>query len=101
MNQAALFIAITAFAFIIGRSIRDMFKKRPVREKKARRKILYKIFAIAALVITLLLFIVISTVGTIISFTEGFDIDKTILLILILGFSGYLSYEILKYIKNL
>ncbi|MDD2564049.1 MAG: hypothetical protein PHU27_07535 [Salinivirgaceae bacterium] len=101
MNQVAFLIAVTAVAFVIGRSIRDMLRKRPVREKKARRKILYRLFAISALIITILLFIVISTVGTIISFTEGIELDKTILLILILGISGYLSYEIVKYLKNL
>ena len=101
MNQIAFLIAVTAVAFIIGRSIRDMLRKRPVREKRARRKILYKLFAVTALIITVLLFVVISTVGTIISFTEGIEIDKTILLILILGFSGYLTFEIVKYLKNL
>ncbi len=100
MNQIVFIIAICAVTFVIGRSIRDMVRKRPVREKKARRRILNRFFAFISLVLVVALFLAISVVGGVVTFTEGLETDIAILLIIIMGFSGFLSFEIVRYLKN-
>ena len=101
MNSIVFIIALSAVAFVIGRSIRDLFRKRPIREKKARRKILNRFFGIVALIVIIVLFLVLSVVETVMAFTEGIPIDEAILVLLILAFCGYLSVSLIKYIKNL
>jgi cytochrome c biogenesis protein CcdA len=100
MNQIAFIIAVSAVTFVIGRSIRDIIRKRPVREKKARRKMLNRFFAFISLVLVVALVLAISIVGGVMVFTEGLETDIVLLLVIILGFSGYLSFEIVKYLKN-
>lgn len=101
MNNIVLIVGISAVAFVIGRSIRDMLRKRPVREKKARRKILNRFFAVLALILIIALFLVLSLVESVMVFTEGRPLDEIIFVILIIGACGFLSVSLVKYIKNL
>ncbi len=100
MNQTAFIIALTAVAFVIGRSIRDLLRKRPVREKKARRKILNRLFATISLILVVGLFFAVAIIGGVIVFFEDIETVDLILMIVILGFSAYLSYEIVRYLKR-
>ena len=100
MLKALFFIGMTSFAFIIGRSIRDLFKKRPVRQKKARRRGIVKLFAAIATLIIALLIITISLVLGVAVFNGDATIEKFILFLIIDGFAVYLFILLLTFLKK-
>ena len=101
MNQFVFLLAVSAVAFVIGRSVRDMLRKRPIREKKARRRGLHRFFAISAFIVIVAFILVISVVGSVMTFTEGLDFETIGYLIVIMAFGSYVCLEIVKYLKNL
>ncbi|PLX21118.1 MAG: hypothetical protein C0599_08370 [Salinivirgaceae bacterium] len=93
-------IGITAVAFILGRSIRDLFKKRPVRQKKARRKGITKLFAAIALLVVTLLIATISLVLGIAVFHNQADWIQLILYFIIDGFAVYIFILLMDFLKK-
>ncbi len=100
MIQAIFLVAITAIAFILGRSVRDMFKKRPVRQKKARRRGLTKLFAAIALLLVFLLIITISLVLGAAVFAGDADWQKLFLFLIIDGFAAYIFILLIDFLKK-
>src|SRR6056297_3628355 len=100
MIQAIFLVAITAIAFILGRSVRDMFKKRPVRQKKARRRGLTKLFAAIALLLIFLLIITISLVLGAAVFAGDADWQKLFLFLIIDGFAAYIFILLIDFLKK-
>ena len=100
MLEAIFIIGITGIAFIIGRSIRDLFKKRPVRQKKARRRGITKLFAAIALLIVALLIITISIVSGIGVFYDKVTWEQLLLYFLIDGFAVYIFILIIGFLKK-
>lgn len=93
-------IGITAVAFILGRSIRDLFKKRPVRQKKARRRGITKLFAAIALLIITLLIATISLILGVAVFHNQADWMQLILYLIIDGFAVYVFILIIDFLKK-
>jgi hypothetical protein len=93
-------IGITAVAFVLGRSIRDLFKKRPVRQKKARRRGVTKLFAVIALLIITLLIATISLILGVAVFHNQADWMQLILYLIIDGFAVYVFILIIDFLKK-
>ena len=100
MIQAIFVVGITAIAFILGRSVRDLFKKRPVRQKKARRRGLTKLFAAIALLLVFLLIITISLVLGAAVFAGDANWQKLILFLIIDGFAAYVFILLIDFLKK-
>ncbi len=100
MIQAIFVVGITAIAFILGRSVRDLFKKRPVRQKKARRRGITKLFAAIALLLVFLLIITISLVLGAAVFAGDADWQKLILFLIIDGFAAYIFILLIDFLKK-
>lgn len=100
MIKAIFIIGITAIAFILGRSIRDLFKKRPVRQKKARRRGITKLFAAMAMLVVILLIVTISLVLGVAVFHEDISWDQLLLYFIIDGFAVYLVVLLVRFLKK-
>lgn len=100
MNQTLLLIALTAVAFVIGRIIRDLFRKRPITEKKARRRILNRLFAVIALILAVAISLTIAFVGGVLAYIGEIELVEMIILIIIMVFGVYLSISIVRYLKR-
>lgn len=100
MLEAIFIVGITAIAFILGRSIRDLFKNRPVRQKKARRKGITKLFAAIALLIVGLLIITILIVAGIGVFYNKLTWESLILYFIIAGFAVYIFILLIGFLKK-
>ncbi|MFO7865176.1 MAG: hypothetical protein R6U85_14350 [Salinivirgaceae bacterium] len=101
MLQTVFIIGITAVAFIIGRSIRDLLKKkRPVRQKKARRKGITKLFASIALLIIIMLIITVSLVLGVGVFHQKVGWQQLIAYLVIDGFAVYMVVLLVDFLKK-
>lgn len=94
-------IAVSGIALIIGRSIRDLFKKRPVRQKKARRRGLTKLFASIALLTIITLIISVSIILGIVVFYDDIDLVNFFTYVIIDAFATYIAILIIKYLKKI
>ena len=93
-------IGITAVAFILGRSIRDLFKKRPVRQKKARRRAVTKLFAAIALLLVTLLIVTVSLILGVAVFHNQADWIQLVLYFIIDGFAVYIFILLIDFLKK-
>ena len=100
MLEAIFIIGITGIAFIVGRSIRDLFKKRLVRQKKARRRGITKLFGAIALLIVSLLIITISFVAGIGVFYDEVTWEQLLLYFIIDGFAVYIFILLIGFLKK-
>lgn len=100
MFEALFIIGMSAIAFILGRSVRDLFKKRPVRDKKTRRKGLHKLFAFIALLVVILLIVTISIILGVIVFYEEIALAEFLVYLAIDGFSAYIFIILIQYLKK-
>lgn len=98
--EVAFIIGITAVAFILGRSIRDLFKKRPVRQKKARRRGVTKLFAAIALLVVTLLIATISLILGVAVFHNQSDWLQLVLYFIIDAFAVYIFKLIIDFLKS-
>lgn len=100
MIEVVFVIVITAIAFIAGRSIRELFKKRPIRQKKARRRGLTKLFAAIALILISLLIITISLVLGVAIFHEHAGWEQLFSYTVIDAFAVYIIILLVNFLKR-
>lgn len=100
MTEVLFVIIITVLAFIAGRSIRDLFKKRPIRQKKARRRGLTKLFAAIALLLIFFLIVTISIVLGIAVFYRQAGWQQLFSYLIIDGFAVYILVLLVNFLKK-
>jgi sterol desaturase/sphingolipid hydroxylase (fatty acid hydroxylase superfamily) len=98
--EVIFIIGVTAVAFILGRSIRDLFKKRPVRQKKARRRAVTKLFAAIALLLVTLLIAMVSIILGVAVFHNQSDWLQLVLYLIIDGFAVYMFKLLMDFLKT-
>lgn len=93
-------IAAAAVAFVLGRVIRDMIRRRPVREKKARRRGVTRFFAATALVIAIGLTLGVAAFGAVTALAGDIQPDVAALELLVVAFGAYVARELVRFLRR-
>lgn len=100
MIEVVFLIIITVIAFIAGRSIRELFKKRPIRQKKARRRGVTKLFAAIALLLVMLLIVTVSLVLGVAIFHDRAGWEQLFSYAVIDAFAVYIVVLLVNFLKK-
>ncbi len=101
MVKLIFIITILAVSVVIGRTIRDMIRKRPIRDKQTRRKPLHLFFAVTAVFVILFVALTIGIGGNIQNLLNYQSLELLILFLAVLIFGIYVMIEVIKYIDKL
>ncbi|HON18606.1 MAG TPA: hypothetical protein PK990_05480 [Salinivirgaceae bacterium] len=100
MNSLLIAIGILALSFVLGRTIADIMRKRPIRDKQTRHRPLVLFFTIVALIIVIILAITVGIGSNLYNIMNSQSLDNILLSVAVFGFGIYVAIELVRYLNK-